>query len=109
MRERCLAGSVIALLATHPAKVFASAAAWTAHLALLGIGRLAVTPDPVRIATEGALWGAIRRHGLLAGTVIVSDDAGQFRIGEHALCGCTPNGSCTSWCRQHRSRGGPSR
>ncbi len=86
MRGRALAGSVIALLAAHPAKVFASAAAWTAHLALLGIDRLAVTPDPVRIATEGALWGAIRRHGLLAGTVIVSDDAGQFRVGEHALC-----------------------
>jgi len=40
----------------------------------------------VGIATEGALWGAIRDQGLLAGTVIVSDDAGQFRVGEHALC-----------------------
>ena len=38
------------------------------------------------IATEGALWGAIRHHDLLSGTVIVSDDAGQFRVGEHALC-----------------------
>src|SRR3712207_9331680 len=54
--------------------------------AALGLDRLAVTPDPVRIATEGALWGAIRRRGLLAGTVVVSDDAGQFRVGEHALC-----------------------
>src|SRR3712207_9468010 len=54
--------------------------------AALGLDRLAVAPDPVRIATEGALWGAIRRRGLLAGTVIVSDDAGQFRLGEHALC-----------------------
>ena len=33
---------------------------------------LAVTPDPVRVATEGALWGAICDQGLLAGTVIVS-------------------------------------
>jgi Transposase IS66 family len=40
----------------------------------------------VLIATEGALWGATRHHGLLSETVIVSDDAGQFRIGEHALC-----------------------
>ena len=86
MRGRCLAGSVIALLATHPAKAFADAPAWAAHLADLGIDRLAITPDPVRIATEGALWGAIRRHGLLAGTVIASDDAGRFRVGEHALC-----------------------
>lgn len=86
MRGRCLAGSVIVLLAAHPAQAFADAPAWTAHLADLGIDRLAVTPDPVRIATEGALWGAIHRHGLLAGTVIVSDDAGQFRVGLHALC-----------------------
>ena len=32
------------------------------------------------------MWGAIRRHGLLDGTVVVSDDAGQFRVGTHALC-----------------------
>jgi hypothetical protein len=86
MRSRALAGPVIELLAASPAKAFAGEAAWQAHLAALGIDRLAVAPDPVRIATEGALWGAIKAHGLLAGTVIVSDDAGQFRVGEHALC-----------------------
>jgi hypothetical protein len=86
MRGRSLAGAVIALLEAHPARMFASAPAWAAHLAALGIDQLAVTPDPVRIATEGALWGAIRHHGLLVGTVIVSDGAGQFRVGEHALC-----------------------
>jgi hypothetical protein len=86
MRGRALAGPVIDLLAAHPVKVFADAAAWTAHLAGLGIDRLGVTPEPVRIATEGALWGTIQAHGLLPGTVIVSDDAGQFRLGEHALC-----------------------
>jgi hypothetical protein len=86
MRGRALAGPVIALLAAHPAKVFADDGAWRAHLAALGIDQLAVTPDPVRIATEGALWGAIQAQGLLPGTVIVSDDAGQFRLGEHALC-----------------------
>ncbi|MBV1796524.1 transposase [Siccirubricoccus sp. G192] len=86
MRGRALAGPVVNLLASHPAKVFADEAAWTAHLAVLGIDRLAVTPDPVRIATEGALWGTIKTHGLLPGTVIVSDDAGQFRLGDHALC-----------------------
>jgi hypothetical protein len=86
MRGRALAGPVIEMLAAHPAKVFADEAAWTAHLATLGIDRLAVTPEPVRIATEGALWGTIQAHGLLPGTVIVSDDAGQFRLGEHALC-----------------------
>ena len=86
MRGRALAGPVIEQLAGHPTKVFADEAAWTAHLAALGIDRLAVTPEPVRIATEGALWGTIQAHALLPGTVIVSDDAGQFRLGEHALC-----------------------
>src|SRR4051794_6487905 len=86
MRNRALAGPVIELLAAHPAEVFADEAAWKAHLAGLGIDQLAVMPEPVRIATEGALWGTIQAHGLLPGTVIVSDDAGQFRLGEHALC-----------------------
>ena len=38
------------------------------------------------IATEGALWGSVMSHGLLKGAVIVSDDAGQFNVGHHALC-----------------------
>ncbi len=86
MRGHSLSGQVIALLDAHPAKRFADTSAWSAHLARLGLDTLEVTPDPVCIATEGALWGAIRDQGLLAGTVIVSDDAGQFRVGEHALC-----------------------
>src|SRR3712207_5090963 len=61
MRGRALAGPVVERLAAHPAKVFADEADWKAHLAALGLGRLAVTPDPVRIATEGALWGEIGR------------------------------------------------
>ena len=94
MRGHGLSCQMIALLDVHPAKLFADAPAWAAHLARLGIDRLAVTPDPVQIATQGALWGAICHHGLLgtgatpgaAGTVIVSDGAGQFRVGIHALC-----------------------
>ncbi|MGL4964945.1 MAG: IS66 family transposase, partial [Inquilinus sp.] len=41
---------------------------------------------PVLIATEGALWGSVKAHGLLTDTVIVSDDAGQFDVGRHGLC-----------------------
>ena len=52
----------------------------------LGLSELKVTPDPVLIASEAALWGAIHHQGLLQDTVIVSDDAGQFRVGVHALC-----------------------
>ena len=57
-----------------------------AHLERLGITALTVTPDPVRIATEGAVWGSVKAHGLLPDTVILSDDAGQFAIDRHALC-----------------------
>jgi len=31
-------------------------------------------------------WGAITAEDRLAGAVILSDDAGQFRVGDHALC-----------------------
>ena len=86
MRQRALAGSVIAQLATHPDQRFPHEVAWMHHLERLGVTGLAVTPDPVRIATEGALWGSIKAHGLLPDTVILSDDAGQFALECHALC-----------------------
>ncbi len=86
MRERALAGPVVALLAGHPERAFPDQAAWAAHLERLGIRGMEGSVGPARVATEGALWGAIKAHGLLPGTVIVSDDAGQFAVGEHALC-----------------------
>jgi Transposase IS66 family len=86
MRSRSLAGPLIRQLAEHADKHFADRAAWQAHLDRLGIAALKVMPDPVQIATEGALWGGIKAHGLLTNTVIVSDDAGQFQLGRHALC-----------------------
>src|SRR4051794_33328329 len=86
MRRRSLAGPVIAGLAQHPEHHFADEAAWLAHLERLGITALTVTPDPIRIATEGAVWGSIKAHGLLPDTVILSDDAGQFALDRHALC-----------------------
>ncbi len=52
----------------------------------LGIAEMKVHPEPVKVATEGAIWGAIMGHGLIAGTVVLSDDAGQFNVGDHALC-----------------------
>lgn len=86
MRDRDLSGPVIARLAESPDKQFADLQAWQAHLERLGITELKVTPDPVRIATEGALWGSIHAHEFLRDMVILSDDAGQFAVGEHALC-----------------------
>jgi hypothetical protein len=86
MATRSLAGPLIRQLAGHETKHFADKAAWQAHLEQLGITALKVTPDPVMIATEGALWGSVKAHGLLKDTVIVSDDAGQFQLGRHGLC-----------------------
>ena len=86
MRGRALAGSVIHQLAAHQQTRFADQAAWQTHLDRLDIGTVQVTSDPICIATEGALWGSIQAHGLLREMVIVSDDAGQFAVGRHALC-----------------------
>jgi len=86
MRLRSLSGPVIQLLAQADTKAFADRDAWLAHLDALDISQLQVTPDPVRIATEAAIWGSIKSHGLLTDLVIVSDGAGQFNIGDHALC-----------------------
>src|SRR3954447_5459344 len=86
MRQRALAGSVIARLAEHAERHFPDEAAWLRHLERLGLTGSAVTPDPVRIATQGGGWGSIKAHGLLPDTVILSDDAGQFALDPHALC-----------------------
>jgi len=86
MGRHNLPGSVIAPLQAAGAKRFAGRDAWTAHLEALGIAALKVHPDPVKIATEAALWGGLVDHGLLSDTVILSDDAGQFNVGRHALC-----------------------
>jgi hypothetical protein len=86
MRDHALAGPVIQRLAAHEQRQFADQTAWMRHLEHLGLTDLQVTPDPVRIATEGALWGAVSAHGFLCEAVVVSDDAGQFNVGQHALC-----------------------
>ena len=86
MRAGNLPQDVSARLAGHASLIFGSRQEWMDHLRALGLTDLRVAPDPVRVASEAALWGAIEAEGLLGGAVIVSDDAGQFRIGEHALC-----------------------
>jgi hypothetical protein len=86
MKDRQLPQAVIGKFADHKERIFSRPADWERHLQALGLTDLKVTPDPVLIASEAALWGAIRHQGLLPDTVIVSDDAGQFRVGVHALC-----------------------
>jgi hypothetical protein len=86
MREHKLPKATIGVLAADAEKRFAGPGAFMAHLEKPGLTGLKVHPDPVQIATEGAAWGSIAEQGLLDGTVIVSDGAGQFKIADHALC-----------------------
>jgi hypothetical protein len=105
MRSRALSAPLIARLAEQPETVFADQAAWSAHLDRLGFTELATTPDPVLIATEslprakagGAIWGSVHAHDFLRDAVVLSKpalglaqpdpgDAGQFAVGQHALC-----------------------
>jgi transposase IS66 family protein len=86
MHSHALPASLIARLADQPETVFGDHAAWQAHLARLGFTGLSTAPDPVQIATEGAIWGSIHAHDFLRDAVVLSDDAGQFAVGRHALC-----------------------
>ena len=86
MRQRHLAGPLIARLKGADEHAFADEKAWMAHLERLALTKLKVQPNPVKIASEGALWGAVTAQGLLAKGVVLSDDAGQFNVGHHALC-----------------------
>jgi Transposase IS66 family len=91
LRSRGLPFPLIDRLAEADQTRFLDQAAWQAHLGRLGIVSpsatgLAVIQDPVQIATEGAQWGSIHAHGFLRDAVLLSDDAGQFAVGRHALC-----------------------
>ena len=86
MSQRGLPKKLIDQLAEHEGHKFTDSDAWRTHLETLGFDKIKKHPDPVRIASEGAVWGRIHTMGLLENTVIVSDGAGQFKIGKHALC-----------------------
>jgi hypothetical protein len=85
MRKRQLPEALIARLAAPPERSFGDKAAWEAHLAALAIPAADGSRDPARVASEGALWGGLAARGF-ADTVVLSDDAGQFNVGRHALC-----------------------
>lgn len=91
MRSRGLSGPVMARLAEAGDRRFADQKTWQAHLDRLGVvapsqAGLAVIQNPAQIATEGAQWGSVQAHGFLNDAVLLSDDAGQFAVGRHALC-----------------------
>ena len=70
----------------QPETTFADQAVWSAQLDRVGFNGLTIAPDPVQVATEGAIWGSRKAHGFVCDTVVLSDDAGQFAVGRHALC-----------------------
>jgi hypothetical protein len=82
MNNQRLAKSILHLLKDHCKKQFADLTEWQAHLEELQI----VNHRHIKIATEGALIGSVLHHGLPKSLVIVSDDAGQFNVLNHALC-----------------------
>jgi hypothetical protein len=59
MKERKLSQIVIGKFEEHEARIFASRQDWERHLDVLGLNDLKVLPDPVLIASEAALWGAV--------------------------------------------------
>jgi hypothetical protein len=74
--------SLLPLLRGDPPQWFADEKAWIDHLDQQGI----VSPRHRQLATEAALLGSVLWHGVPQSLVIVSDDAGQFNLLEHALC-----------------------
>ena len=86
MRDNNLPQAALDKLASSATQVFPSDRDWMQRLSELGLTDLTITPDPVRVASEGALWGALREERRLGDLVIVSDGAGQFRVGVHAQC-----------------------
>jgi hypothetical protein len=84
MQRAGVEASICDRLRRHPCKTFAGEQVWLMRLA--GLSLDVFDRNLVRILTEGALWGAVRAQGLMRDTVVVSDDAGQFRVADHALC-----------------------
>nr|WP_018857964.1 transposase [Rhizobium sp. 42MFCr.1] len=72
------------LIHTGEPRRFANQVPFLAYLAENGIDIF--DRNIIRPFAEAGIWGAIRHHGLVGNAVIVSDDAGQFRVGNHALC-----------------------
>src|SRR5919107_1692114 len=84
LRRQPVEAAVIARLTTLQGTVFSSDLDWLEHLARCSIN---IFDRPLlQTLNEAATWGAIRHHGLMDNIVVVSDDAGQFRVARHALC-----------------------
>lgn len=76
--------SLLARLRTRASRLFANQVPFLHYLANKGIDIF--DTEKIRPLAEAGIWGAIRHHGLIGNAIIVSDDAGQFRVSTHALC-----------------------
>jgi len=84
LRRQPVEAAVIARLTKLQGQVFSSQREWWQHLLRCSIN---IFDRPLlQSLDEAATWGALRHHGLMENTVVVSDDAGQFRVATHALC-----------------------
>src|SRR5215207_6801836 len=84
LRAQPVEAAVIARLTKLQGQVFSSDLEWLEQLARCSIN---IFDRPLlQTLNEAATWGAIRHRGLMENTVVVSDDAGQFRVARHALC-----------------------
>ncbi|OCJ17322.1 hypothetical protein A6U87_20240 [Rhizobium sp. AC44/96] len=84
LEDRQVDPSLLTRLNTGEPRRFANQVPFLAYLAENGIDIF--DRSIIRPFAEAGIWGAIRHHGLVGNVVIVSDDAGQFRVGNHALC-----------------------
>jgi hypothetical protein len=76
--------AIVAGLRTRTPQHFCNEVPFLHYLANKGIDIF--DTEKIRPLAEAGIWGAIRHHGLIGNAIIVSDDAGQFRVGTHALC-----------------------
>jgi len=81
MAKQGLAQAKIKILENHSG-TFENLEQWQVHLSIIGIN----SKRHQKIATEGALIGSLLSHGFPVDMGIVSDDAGQFNVFDHALC-----------------------
>ena len=84
LEERRGGSPLTAGLRSFEPQHFSNQVPFMTHLAGKGVDIF--DTQAVGLLAEAGLWGAIRHHGLVGDMVIVSDDAGQFRVGNHALC-----------------------
>lgn len=84
LEDRQMDPALLASLKRREPPLFANQVPLLGHLAEHGVDIF--DRDIIRPFAEASIWGAIRYHGLVGNAVIVSDGAGQLRVGTRALC-----------------------